>query len=192
MMQKSVLSGISQDSFVLVLIDEAQYARSLEDLIRSVEKTHTHICYICMSKPYTDVMEDLSAMGTETDKFFFIDGLSSHYKIPQPVQNCIFITSPSDLEQIRLAIIEAVEKHDCSTIIFDTITTMLIYQQTSSIVHFTNMLVSEKKQENAKKLFIVLKEGASGIHGAGDLEKDLELFADRKIDMTRNIKGREK
>jgi hypothetical protein len=189
---ENALSSIGQDSFVLVIVDEADYAGSLGELMKSIENAHKRICYTCMSKPYSDVMDNLSALGMKTDKFFFVDVLSSHYTMPEPVSNCIFVNSPSDLEEIRLAIIDAVENHDCSAIIFDTITTMLVYQQTSSIVHFTNNLVSEKKQENAKKLFIMLKDNAPGNHGAADLEKDLELFADRKIDMTRNIKGGEK
>ncbi len=183
-MNQDMIKDITDNKFLLLLLEEAQYTSKLESIIRSVEKSGTKICYICLSKPYLDVVDDLMERRVNVDDFVFIDVLSSHYEIPKPVANCTFISSPDDLEEIRKTIIEAIEKKNCSAVIFDTISTLLIYQQTSSIVKFASNLVAEKRQENTKKLFIILKDDTDSLDDVNMLTKDLELFADKKIDMT--------
>ena len=90
------------------------------------------------------------------------------------------------MAEIRAAVVDAIERRGCSAIVFDTVSTLLIYQQNSSIVSFTNSLLSEKKQENTKKLFI--KDDRTSEGDLDVLTKDLEMFADKKIDMTADEK----
>ncbi len=183
-MHQDFLKDMTESQFILVLLDEGHYLSKLQELISSVETAGTRICYLCLSKPYKDTVEELRSEGIDTGDFFFIDVLSSHYGPPTPAEDCKFISSPSDLDEIRSAIIDSVERRNCSAIVFDTISTLLIYQQTSSIVSFANNLISEKRQENTKKLFIILKDETTAVTDLDVLTKDLELFADKKIDMT--------
>lgn len=187
-MHSDFLKDITENQFVLVLLDEERYIDKLKDIMKSVEKEGSKICYICLSKPYSDVIQDFEHAGINPDDFFFIDVLSSHYGLPRPTENCKFISSPSDLAEIRAAVVDAIERRGCSAIVFDTVSTLLIYQQNSSIVSFTNSLLSEKKQENTKKLFIILKDDRTSEGDLDVLTKDLEMFADKKIDMTADEK----
>ncbi len=181
-----MLQEIEKNEFLLILLEEKKYQQKLEDIIRSVKKSKTTICYVCLSKPYKDVIDGLKDMGINPDNFFFIDVLTSHYKEPSPTRNCVFLSSPNNLESIKAAIIMAIEDKNCSVIIFDTISTLLIYEQSFSVVRFTHNLVSEKKQENVKKLFIIIKGGNIPSNDIDSLTKDLEMFADKKVDLTNN------
>lgn len=178
-----LLQEITNNKFLLILMNEGEYLPKLEEMIKSVEKMKTRICYVCMSKPYTDVVRDLKDKGIDTANFFFIDVLTSHYKKPAPVSNCIFVPEPTDLVKIRLAIMKAVEDKKCSVILFDTISTLLIYQEISSIVKFTHHLLVEETQENTKKLFIILKEDSVPNEENQRLVKDLTMFADKTLDI---------
>lgn len=180
----NLLNDIMQSKFILILLEERDCTSRLEEIIKSVEKTSTKICYVCMSMPHADVAANLRSKGFRLDDFFFIDVLTSHYGRPSPCGNCIFLNSPSDLSAIKDAITEAIERMKCSAILFDTISAMLIYQETHSILKFTNNLVSEKKQENVKKLFIIIKGGEVPAGDISTLTKDLEMFADKKLDLT--------
>lgn len=60
---------------------------------------------------------------------------------------------------------------------------MLIYQQTSSVVKFTHHMLTDEKQENVKKLFIVLKHDTIPMEENQRLIKDLEMFADKTLDL---------
>jgi len=183
-MPGDLLREIVDNKFLLILLEEKDYMHRLEEIIKSVEKTNTKICYVCMSMPYADVTKNINENELGLENFFFIDVLTSHYGRPSPCGNCIFLSSPSDLSAIKDAITEAIERMKCSVILFDTISTMLIYQETHSILKFTNNLVSEKKQENVKKLFIIIKGGEVPAGDISALTKDLEMFADKKLDLT--------
>jgi archaellum biogenesis ATPase FlaH len=177
-----ILQEIVKNKFILILMEENEYIDRLEEMIKSVHKTDTNICYVCLSKPYTNVIEDMNNQGIDTNDFFFIDVMLSHYEEQKPVPNCTFIKEPHDLTAIRVAIKKAVSEKKCSVILFDTISTLLIYQQTSSIVKFAHNLINENEKEDVKKLFIVMKNSDSSGENKR-LVSDLGMFADKTLEM---------
>jgi hypothetical protein len=182
-MSDSILSETSKNKFLLILLEEKKYPKKLAEIIKSVEKENAKICYVCLSKPYDYVLADIRNMGVDSKKFFFIDVMSSHYKKPKPVSNCLFLSSPTDLGALKAAIRKAIEEKKCGALIFDTISALLIYQESFSLIQFVHSLASEKMQENIKKLFIVIKgQGGLGEEDSAAFAKDLEMFADRKLE----------
>lgn len=186
-MPLDLLQEIVKNKFLLILLEEKEYLSRLDEIIKSVEKTRTKICYVCLSKPYADVMEELKNKEINIADFFFIDVLTSHYRKPGPIENCIFVPTPTDLAAIRIAIKRAIEEKECIVILFDTISTLLIYQETSSIVKFTHHLLAEEKHENIKKLFIVLKGDSVPIEESQRLVGDLKMFADKTLDLGASV-----
>jgi archaellum biogenesis ATPase FlaH len=181
-MPMDLIQEIANNKFLLIMLEEKEYQKKLQEIIKTVEKTKTKICYVCLSKPYRDVMEDINRQKLNVSDFFFIDVLSSHYKEQEPVGNCIFVSSPTNLAAVRVAIKKAVEEKKCSVILFDTISTLLVYQETSSIVKFTHHILTDQEQENTKKLFIVLKGETVPGKENKTLVKDLSMFADKTLD----------
>ncbi len=181
-MSSEFLQEIQDNRFVMIMMQEHEYIKKLGEIVRSVKQDNNKICYVCLSKPYKDVIAELNQHGIDSSNFVFIDVLSSHYSRPEPVKNCIFLASPSDLDALKLAIMRVVEDRLCTVVLFDTISTLLIYQQIHSIVKFTHNLTVEKTQENVKKLFIILKD-ETYLQGGAGLVKDLEMFVDKKVEM---------
>ena len=179
-MSINLLKEITENKFLLIMLEESQYISKLEEIIKSIKKTN--ICYVCLSTPYTDVIEELKKKGIATTNFFFIDTLTSHYREPKPVDNCIFVKAPTDMAAIRIAIRKVVEEKKCNVILFDTISTFLIYQETSSIVKFTHSLLTDEKHKNIKKLFVIIKD-SSRLEENQKLVSDLTMFADKTIDL---------
>jgi archaellum biogenesis ATPase FlaH len=176
---------ISENKFVMVLLTEEQYKQKLINIVKNVEKNHTKICYVCLSRPYTDIMEHLKDIGLDVNKFFFIDVLSSHYKKPKEVHNCIFIEGPSKLIAIHVAIKRAITEKNCSVVIFDTISSLLMYEQTHDIVKFTHELTIEEKHQDVNKIFIILKENSVLREYNKNLVEDIGMFVDKTIDLER-------
>ena len=183
-MAVNLVQEFVNNEFLLVLLEEREYLGKLKEIIRLVEAEKTKICYVCLSKPCANVVRDMRSKGIGTEDFLFIDTLTSHYAAPQPSRNRIYLSSPTDLAAIGRAISKAIESDNCNVILFDTISTLLIYQETSSIVRFTHALLSDKNHENVKKLFIILKGDGVPVDDVNRLTKDLEMFADRKLDLT--------
>ena len=177
-----ILHEITENKFVLVLLTEKQYGEKLKDLVKSIEKKHAKICYVCLSKPYSDVVNYLKDLHLDIGKFQFVDVLTSHYKKPSKVDNCIFIEDPNKLIAIRVAISKSITQKKCSVVIFDTISSLLMYEQSHDIVKFTHQLTIEQKNQDINKVFIVLKEGDIVGEYSEPLIKDLQMFTDRTFD----------
>ena len=178
----NLFQEISENKFVLVLLSEKQYEEKLAELMRKIEKDHTKICYVCLSKPYGDTIEYLQSNGLDVGKFFFIDMLTSHYKSPRKAENCIFIEAPGKLIALQVAISKAVSEKNCSVVVFDTLSSLLMYEQTHDIVKFTHQVTIEESNRNINKVFIVLKEGNLPQEYSQAFIKDVEMFADKKIE----------
>lgn len=179
-----VIREITQKRFVLVLLNEAQYINQLHKITLSVEKSKNKICYVCLSRPYKDVLNDLKKNNIDTKIFFFIDVLSSHYEKTSPHKNCIFLDSPNNLKLIKQAVEKAVEKEKCSVLLFDTISALLIYQESFSILQFTHSLTIENRKKKIKKIFIALKEDNIPENENREFINDLRMFADKTVELT--------
>ena len=164
-----LFNEIFENKFLLVLLTEQQYEKRLSEMIKNLEKDHKTICYICLSRPYKEIASSLQS--------------ASHYKKPANIDNCIFLQDPSGLAALQYAIAKAVSEKHCSVIIFDTISSLLMYEQTHDIVRFTHQLTIEETYKDTNKVFVILKESSSLAEYYETLVKDMEMFSDKKIDI---------
>lgn len=178
-----LFAGTRENKFVLILLKNKNYVDQLHNIIKEVKKHHTKICYVCLSKPYTDVINNLKDEKIDHANFIFIDLLSSqHYKL-KPVKNCIFVPGPENLKELKKGIKKAVTKNKCEAILFDTISTLLIYQQTHSIIRFTHELMIDRSEGTVNKIYVVLKEKGIYRDESTKLINDLNLFADKTLEI---------
>lgn len=173
-----ILDDISNNKFVLVMLSEKEYDEKLLGIVSHLESHQ--ICYVCLSKPYRDVIEQFKRMNLDYGKFFFIDVLTSHYSNPSKTQNCIFLDNPSNLEQIQSSVNIAISKHNCSTVVFDTISSLLVYEHGYNMVKFTHNLAIHEESQKINKIFIVLKDGDYA-QESDSIVKDIQMFADKTI-----------
>ncbi len=171
----------TKGDLLLVFLKEGDYVKKVRDVLRTTSRHDKRVCYVCLSKPYNDTLEDLKKNEIDIEKVFFIDVLTSHYKAPEPKDNCIFLGPDDDLFALIGAIGKAIQRHDCETVVFDAISTLFARQESVSVMKFTNQLVKEEGLGNADKLFLFFKNGDEA--ALGDYSKDLEMFASKKLDM---------
>jgi len=171
------------NNFLMLLLDDKTYTEELVQLIKRVKDKSENICYVCLSKPYTDVIDNLKNEQINHDNFTFIDIFSSHNYELKDLENCIFVRDSENLEEIGTAVRKAVTNKQCSTIVFDSISTLLIYQKVDSIVKFTYDLLSDKKQKKAHKIYLLMKGMGIYKDESTNLINDLRLFADKVIDV---------
>jgi predicted small metal-binding protein len=87
------------------------------------------------------------------------------------------------MDEIRDAMANAIKKNNCSILIFDSITSLLIYHEASSIVRFTHNLLNSREHGNAKNIFISIKDSYGLKSENSILTKDIGMFADKTIDI---------
>ncbi|OGM02918.1 hypothetical protein A3K72_02430 [Candidatus Woesearchaeota archaeon RBG_13_36_6] len=177
------LDEITKNRFLLILLPEDRYSIHLKDIVRGIEQKHKKVCYVCLSRPYADVKEDISKQKINANKFFFIDVLSSHYGSPAKAEDCIFVKEPIKIIDIKVAMTRAIKDMGCSAVLLDSISGLLLFEQSNSILKFTHELKTGKDNEKVNKLFLVLKEGGILGEDSKNLVRDLEMFADKTIDI---------
>ena len=165
-------------------IDEEQYPDKIVDLLRVVTNIHKKICYVCLNKPYADVLKDIKRIGLNVNKFFFIDVLTSHYKKPKNINNCIFIEPPPNIISVGDAIKKAVTEKGCDEIFIDTVSSLLIYNQGFHIIKLVHSMknVSISKLKDLKQSVLISLKGYTMLkEDYESLFKDLSMFADKVI-----------
>ena len=165
---------------ILVVLDEKQYEDKIIEIVRSLGKVDKKICYLCFNKTYKDMIEDLKNQNIDVKKFFFIDVLSSYYKRQEPRENCIFIPTPTDTVSIMKALTKAVKEKGCEVVVFDTISTFLIYKQNYLVLKFAYKLLQEHLRDK-RSILITLRGGDLLNKEREALIKDLSMFADVSI-----------
>lgn len=180
MNQLDITNELKDYNRLLVILNERNYS----NIISSIKESDGKICYVCLTRPYKDVFNDLKKTNINLRNFFFIDIMSSHYVKQKDTKNCIFIDSPDNLEDIKNAIMTLARLKKINLIIFDTLSALLSYNTENKILHFTNDVIKERNCEYCKKLFLYSKEnGIFGTIGTAFV-KDLELFTDKTIDFS--------
>ncbi len=172
----------STGELLLVLMKEDDYVKNVRSVLEKMRNRDKNVCYVCLSRPYSDVADDLKVKEIDIDKMFFVDVLTSHYKEPDPVSNCNFLKSDEDLVGLMQAVDDAINKHSCGIVVFDAISSLLSRREPLSIMQFANSIAKGERMMNADKLFLFY-EGEEPVY-EGNVRKDLEMFADKKLDLT--------
>jgi len=174
----------TQNKLALVLLQNKRKTEGFYEMIRSANQKCKNICYVCLSAPHTDLINNLRAENIDCENFIFVDTISGNsQKDIKPGTRCIFTSRPDDLEGIKRAVKHAVTKDGCTLTIFDAISTLLIYQAPDSIVRFTHDLITDDKENVIKKMFIMLKSEGIYKEESTRLVNDLNLFADKIVEI---------
>jgi len=168
---------IKAKQIVLVVFQKAAYINRINEVVKAVDTVSSRICYVCLNKPYNNIIENLKANNLDVSKYFFIDVLTSSVKSPEPVDNCEFIQSPGALTDISLAFTKAEQEMNCNNFLFDAISTLKIYQDVGEIIKFTQNLMTKARVTNVRSVYITLKEDSE------ELVKDLSMFVDGVVEL---------
>ena len=85
--------------------------------------------------------------------------------------------SPSALTDLSLAFTKAVQEMNCTNVLFDSISTLAVYQDIGEIIKFTQNMMTKARVTNVKSVYIALKEDSE------ELVKDLTMFVDGVVEL---------
>ncbi len=144
-----------------------------------IKKLRNHrICYVCLSDTVSSAMKTLKKNGIDAKSLCFIDTLSSHYSSQESTERCLYISSPSAIDEISGAILRM--KKRCNAFVFDDISCLLRYHEPSSVLRFTN---SVKAGNPGKIVYMISRDTVSEVN-VDEFIDDLVMFADETKDLT--------
>jgi hypothetical protein len=158
MTSKQKIQEVASNNFIIIHKHTLNGFNELYRKIQEINLPNKKVCYVCLSKPYTDLVDNLKEEHLNCDNVFFVDTLSSPSYDLNPVGDCVFVRGMENLDNLRSTIKKAIKKHDCSTVVFDSISALLVYQLPHAIIKFTHNLLIDEAYETTKKVYITLSE----------------------------------
>ncbi|MEM2138670.1 MAG: hypothetical protein QXM96_00790 [Candidatus Woesearchaeota archaeon] len=168
---------INDFDILLLISSKLNYSENIIQIIKESNNISNSIGYITLNKPFTKITSDLGKIGIDKDKFFFVDAITSTVMAPPIVSNCIFVSSPSALTEISVSFSSLVQEKNVDLIIFDTISTLIIYQDIGQVIKFAHNLITKARVLGKKTILLTLKEDSE------TLIKDLNMFVDKVIEL---------
>lgn len=168
---------IKENKIVLISTNKNNYNENLSNIQGAVNENNEKIGYVTINKPYNSIIQNLERNNIDQDKFFFVDAITATVKTPPKVENCVFVNSPTALTDLGLAYSSLLNEKNCEVVLFDTISTLAVYQEASSVVKFVHNLLTKTRILNKKAVFVALKEDSE------TLIKDLNMFVDKIIEI---------
>ena len=120
--------------------------------------------YVSITKPITE----------EKENFVCVDAITLTKKIPPIMNNCIFVSSPSALTELRLSIKSLYLEKNCEIVILDDVSSMREYNDLGDLTMFLNNVILIARENNKKLVLIVNKN-------SNELINDLTMFSDLTI-----------
>ncbi len=172
----TLYDDISKNSIILLITSKSTYRESISTIYQEIAK-FGNIGYITINKPYQSIKKDLENKSINTTKFFFVDAITATVQAPPIVNDCIFVSSPTALTDIGLAFSSLLGEKNRDLVFFDTISTLVVYEDIGSVIKFAHNLVTKGRVTNKKVLFLSLKEDSE------TLIKDLNMFVDAVVEV---------
>jgi len=164
-------ASTKKGEIAVFVIPDKLYVSKIKELVSSLSSDYSRICYVSLNKPYPVISESLKKQGIDTKKFFFVDCTGNPSKNEGQV---VYVSSPKALTEMSITITKVLEMGKIEALIFDSLSTLLIYEQPSTVVKFTHSLISALRSRNAAGFFMCLKGGTGS-----EIVKDISMFADR-------------
>ena len=171
------MEKIDKGNSAIIVVANNKYTAGILDITKKACTSCGSLIYVSLNRPYEPLTKNLKSKGMNIDKILFIDAISrSAGQEVKDANNCIYLDSAGALTTISITINKAIKTGKFDGLLFDSLSTLLIYNSKGAIVKFVQSLINNTKKKNITAIFTVLK---------GDAEKglldELGMFADKVI-----------
>jgi KaiC/GvpD/RAD55 family RecA-like ATPase len=133
------------------------------DIVKTMVDQGYHVIIITTNQPSEVLKKNYERAGIDISKMYFIDAITSYAigTTPPGEQDVRFISSPSNLTDLGIAITGALNefsyKKPC--IVFDSVSTMLIYLPSASISKFIHYISNRLRLIDTPGIFLAVMKG---------------------------------
>ncbi len=133
------------------------------DIVKMMVDKGYQLIIITTNQPSEVLKKNYERVGIDLSRLYFIDAITSYAigKNPPVEQNVRFVGGPSNLTDLGIAITGALnefsDKRPC--ILFDSISTMLIYLPSATISKFIHNISNRLRLINTPGIFLAVGKG---------------------------------
>ena len=151
------------ENLVLCLTSADQLKQNNIDIVKTMAGKGYYIIIITTNQPSEVLKKNYEKAGIDVSGLSFIDAITG-YAIgtnPPAEQGVRFISNPSNLTDLGIAITGAMnefsDKHQC--MVFDSVSTMLIYLPSASISKFIHYISNRLRLTDTPGIFLAVSKG---------------------------------
>ncbi|MCU0632396.1 MAG: hypothetical protein MUC66_05405 [Methanolinea sp.] len=175
-------SRLGEDRLFLVLSSAEKLKQNNTLIIRTLIGQGYRVVVITTNHPSAVLKRLYAAEGIDMARISFIDAITKYAmgKVPPGQEDCRFINSPSNLTDLGIAITEVLHtlSGEKACLLFDSISTMLIYIPSTNISKFIHFITSKLRLVDASGIFLAVEKGLDPL-----LLTQLTTYVDGIIDM---------
>ncbi|GEM_PF-1549153 len=166
-----------ESTLTLLIIPSEEYTKNIYFLSKHLSDKYERILYVSLNELYQNIATNFRTRKINISKFYFIDAITNSAETnPQKRDNCTFVVSPNSLVELSLAISSAIEARKPQVVLFDSLSTLLIYENPKTAVKFVHSFIGKIKAAGVDA-FLTALEGDSQSQAI----KDLGMFVDDYI-----------
>jgi len=171
-----IVKELKEAQISILVVPSTAYADTINELAKQASARKNKILYVTLNRPAETLEQIFKKKKIPISHFTFIQaGLSKPKEKDDRVH---YLSSVSDLTQLSLEIMEIVKKESPQILVFDSLSTLLVYLDETTAVRFLHYIITELRGTDTRVAFTVL-DTESG----SELVKDATLFVDKIVDL---------
>jgi len=175
---ESFKPGVGLNHVFVLVIPDTEYNETLTQITKQLTTSNERICYVSLNRPYYNIVKNFQSAGIDISNFFFIDAITQTAEIPDKIHDCVFVSSPGSLTELSLAISNLLERDKFDYLIFDSLSTLLVYESDTTVTKFVHSLMAKIRVVGCMAIFTCLKQDNGSV-----LMRDINMFADKILDV---------
>ena len=167
---------LSESQVILLVAPADKYNGIVLQSARKLSKNT--VCYVTLSKTFDSMKEMFQKKKISTDNMVFIDAISKTMRrMPDQTDGCYFVSSPNALTELEIAVLK-MQRHGFEYLVFDSLSTLLIYQKNTPVAKFVSALANNSRKNNTKALFYAVKSSEQS-----QMVSEVSTVVDKVIDL---------
>lgn len=138
-----------------------------------------HGIFVSLNKGIIDIVAGLKKNKIDISKVYFIDAASKNVNAKKNDLPCTYISNPQALTELSLAIMTLVESKKYDFIYLDSLSTLLVYNDSHTTERFIHYLIGKLKANKIGMLVLSIKNDPE----SAKIYPILAQFADGSIDI---------
>ncbi len=156
---QDLIEKLSDGMTFLIKSSSNSYSHTINTLVKKISK-NKRILFISLNKSCKALEAIFSNNKANLKNIYFIDAITSTFIKPKKRKNCTFVTAPRALTEISIEITNALKKFNPDFMIFDSLSTLIIYENEIELglSRFLMTMVNKSQKNNVKAIFLCLKD----------------------------------
>ena len=142
------------------MVGGSRYNTEIMNLTKSATRKYKRICYATFNKTYSAMLKKFRSLKPEInpEAFYFVDAITPRVFKTKESERCIFLDSLDDLQAVAKRILAFVKKNKIEYVIFDSVSSFLVYKDDKEAMVFFNYLLSSLEEAGVGIMLTVLYE----------------------------------